>query len=326
MSSLIRALEAQRARAHVFSEFLDSLHPERSVELADLASDPSAPAKLGIGTWFDQERLRECLASAYAFLENLPLHPTPRIMPLIFFQSNDAEEDRLAFDERSAKYQTFRDLYANTLPEALYLHTRTNFNWEMQGDWDTRNRIITPLYSFSSYRGAGIVRDRGAPQHEGGSVVGYRFPNFPELLGISGAVATDYVTRLVVHDLGHGWLPPVDTFNEPLHDALMVHAMNARPLPSYESPWEALVHRECTNPTFFLDGIDLLKEIDQEALTPVARTLHQDLVTHLGRTASAFARRKLWQLPSKRRGKRGRRHVLAELGRLPMHLDARYAA
>ena len=309
MAAVIDMLERQRALEHQYAEFLDSLHLERTVTLADLVSDPNTPTRLGIEDWFDQDLFRKRVSACWVWLSSIEYFDIPRNLALIFFQSSVSSED---WDFHKELCDTHGEHYAGrTLPaEHRYIHTRTSFAPKTLGDWKSAGRIIQPLGSFSSFCGMDLFRDT-ALMHQPmcGKVIGYRIPDYPALLNVSGSVATDYLARMVVHDLGHGWLPSIYADEEPLHDVAMIDAMSAQPFAQYSSPWERVVHAECTDPFFFLDGYRHLGAIDASSLSPLAQVLHGDLLRHFFKLASAQSRMKLWDLPSKRKGERARRHV-----------------
>jgi hypothetical protein len=72
------------------------------------------------------------------------------------------------------------------------------------------------------------------------------------VLQVSSVVATLYLIRNIVHDLGHFFLPHVDSAHEELHNVLMLYAMNMASIAHFPSAWEELIYQECVDPFFFL--------------------------------------------------------------------------
>jgi|GEM_PF-3724853 len=302
MSACIRLLETQRSLERRCTDFCDSLHPERTVQLADLVSDPAAPQKLGIDHWFDQNLFRRRIRSGWQFLTGLP-GELPRKVPLVFYQRTDPEEDRLEFARRF-EFRNFRRRFASAPAEASYLMPFTNFSAGLAGTKEDRDRRIMPLMKFSSRVSLTSADARCAEELQDTCVFGYPAYDLPTVLGVSGSVATDYMAREIVHDLGHAWLPPVVHDAEPIHDAIMVRAMKASPLRTYRDDWERIVHLECTSPIFFATGMPLLESyMSQGQHDDHALFLAEMLVEHLRKTAGPKQRLALWTLPQQQVGR-----------------------
>lgn len=92
--------------------------------------------------------------------------------------------------------------------------------------------------------------------------IGYNLPNFPELLEVSAAVASEYLARIVAHDVLHSTLPTIGMRNEAFHDLAILHAGGAmRDRCAATNPWEQFVLDECTDVACRININDRLVEL-----------------------------------------------------------------
>ena len=149
----------------------------------------------------------------------------------------------------------------------------TNQVWlSITGTWEEQNRRISPLAHFANWNYIDVLASEPqtieeAEEHRR-TVLGYRVPDWPRHLGVSDVVGTDYLLRQVIHDLGHQRLPVLNPDIDSLHNAVMLSAMGVKEN-RHAGLWETIVHRECTDPYFYVDGEDLIREALLLALTPL---------------------------------------------------------
>jgi hypothetical protein len=179
--------------------------------------------------------------------------------------------------------------------QIAYLHFETSWFPELVSA--PGGRIITPLTPYSN-TGSKDLFPSGTPESatavRNGTVLGYRLPDFPSLLGVSAAVATDTLARIVVHDIGHGVLPQIGEPEE-LHNVVMLRAMGAERVLHRDS-WEQLVHDECTDPLFFLRAEKSLATYGLPAHTVKQRVLEQ--MRRMYVHGAAERRMRLWDIPA----------------------------
>lgn len=281
-------LSRQAALAHqgVLADALATFDPRRTVTLYELLTNHKMLVRLGAHDWLDVRELRKRI-NAYCQFMHLVRGLTLRDEPLIFFQSIDTREERRAYEGSPRKLR-------EPCWQARYLHTRTNFSPETLGSWELRTRIIKPGCAFSNWDGRGITKNPHDAQVRSGSLTGYRLPNYMELLGVSSKVATNYLARIILHDLGHGALPDIGGEREILHDVAMVYAMDMQVQRNPVS-FERLVYRECTDPCLFLDVEEEFETISPAELTLVQRTLYDDL-HHKFAASTLVPTAPLWEL------------------------------
>lgn len=326
MSLATSFLETQRARAHRYAYFAASLRPERTVFLADLLADPSYAEDLQIAGWFDRPRFLMRIEAMCAFFAERGIAMDRQ--PLVFFQVPDYQKDAAQHACLLAGVDSdlYQSRFGGASPSIRYLHTDTNFTEMMDGSWEFADRSICPGLHFRNLGWMGLYPDDAAPELLGnGVVVGYHVPDYTALLGVPGWIATDYFARFVIHDIGHKLLPQIRSEREPLHDVTMLYAMGAGP-EDYASAWDELVHRECTDPYFFLEAARILRRIQRSSLTPEQALFLYKLKTHFTKETSAKKRQLLWNLPPKRKGEHAKRHVRGKLHELFTTNFARYAA
>lgn len=217
--------------------------------LHDLLTGGSRLRRLG-ADWLDASVVRRRVFNALTWATELGWEPRETVN--IFFQEADTEVDGMFFalllqEQRTRGHMSEQELAAlvGILPGVHYLHTCTNWypnlsflNLHGAGRWSIR-----PLMHYSSlYGGYGF---RLTPVHP---TLGYNLPNFPELLGVSSAVASEYFARIVAHDVLHSTLPLIGMRNEALHDLAILHAGGAvKDRCTAANAWEQFVLDECTD-------------------------------------------------------------------------------
>lgn len=276
-------LANQAALADRFKPFVSSLHKGRTATLQDVLICSENVARLN-APWLNQELFRRRIAAAQAFLENLEDHPRlPKRQRLTFFQSSQSHENGLYHRELlSGQMGFYQDIYEKSVgkgqpPEAWYFHTNPMWSFRLQGSWKKKNRTIPPLGGFMNKWGFDSEVVEGTTKEIGETIVlGLRVPHWPSMLGVSNDTATEYFARIVIHDLGHSWLPHLDSRTDSLHNAVMLTAANAE-VSAHASLWERVVYRECTDPLFYVDGYELLRQCDELMLEPLQKYLLKKL-------------------------------------------------
>lgn len=261
MSLIKRFLREQDDLAVTWSYFLSSLNRGRTMTLRGVLSSPHGFRRLSLGHIFSATQLRQRII-AYCDYVNRTHGGAESLRKgcLVFFQSNRAGED--------GRQPVMNPRYKSVPAQVRYFHTETEWTSEAVGSWERNNRVIKPGHAFSNQRWHGLYPAKPEIPPQSQSVIGYRLPIYTDLLGVCSRIATDYLARMVVHDLGHAHLPDVEGDGEPLHDVAMVRAMNART--TYPRTFAGIVHQECTDPFFFLDP-SILWEIDDEGLSVTQR-------------------------------------------------------
>lgn len=262
MSLYQKFLDGQKQLERTHADFLGSLDPRRTATLSELLTDDAAINRLGLSGSVVRALLRQRIVAYADFMNRLPAAPiSGGSKRLIFFQSSIKREEATPDP---------RPMFAHVPRLVRYLHTVTDFSFETTGTWIPHSRIIKPGYSFSNDGWRGLYPNNPGRPIKSGLVVGYRLPRYTDLLGVSPQVATDYLARIVTHDLGHAVLPHVHGDREPLHDVAMVYAMDAG-AQKYEKGFAGIVHRECTDPFFFLDAPDFLEALSEQGLSAAQR-------------------------------------------------------
>lgn len=276
MGAIANLLKKQEALESQFKDFLASLDQRRTVTLRQLLTEDTALKTLS-APWLNQKRFAKRIEAACIFFEQLTPHfRLESKRRLVFFQTSRANEDRHEHKKMLAKDSYYAEKYqkrgGDTLPpQYLYLHT--NPIWmELVGDWKSGNRQIRPLTGCTNYNWKMVFREFPGRDARA-NVLGFRVPKWPTLLGVSNDVATDYFARMVIHDLGHEVLPQLNPAIDSLHNAVMIHAMDVHEPTDYKTFWEKIVHKECTDPYFFVDGWTLLEQCTLEDLAPLQRYL-----------------------------------------------------
>lgn len=275
MNALNALIERQYQLERAYRGFLSSLDGLRTTTLRSLIENPGAALDKLNAEWFDHNRMLRRLGATATFFESIVAHqriPGYSGIPLIFLQATDPAEDHKEFRQRVHEYHHLRKRYGNLPPEAFYLHIETNFFPELRGTWRSKQRIITPLHPFTS-KGQVGTDHKGRTWRDKDMIVGYRVPSYPQILKVSEQTGTDYLTRMIVHDLGHGFLPDVNFDYESLHNVTMIYAMQTEVNDEPVSPWERLIHAECSNPFFFLEASSHVDGIAGMALSPLQQSI-----------------------------------------------------
>ncbi len=293
----------------VCAEALRSFDPDKTVTLHDLLISP-APApliqRLGAESWLRVSQLRKRIKAYCEYMHWVP-REVLRKEGAIFFQPVD----------KALEYAYYRQDVNRAEKESSWkvrtLHTRTVFSSETLGSWEEGRRMIMPGTTFINSGAVGLTQ-RGQGQYvRSGSLIGYRVPNYADILKVSPYVATDYFVRIIIHDLGHTALPIVLQDREILHDVSMVWAMDARQT-TYPNTHEGMVHRECTDPYMFLDADDLHTD-DTQPARAAHRVLYNDILAKFSpETLKPSAG--LWSLTEEIESDQARKHVTDELKRI----------
>lgn len=284
MQNLDSLIRQQRCAERRHRGFLHSLDPQRTVTLRELLFEPEAARRHLRAPWIQVDRLASRLAAMARFFDEMLIHervPGWINMPLVFLQTTDAREDEMVFRRIAGEEPHWARQY-EVLPRGVhYSHLKTNFHGRLMGMWRSRHRRIKPLMHFSS-RGTPGRDQNGEWWRDKPCIVGFRIPDMAALLGVGNDVATDYLARVLVHDLGHGFLPGIAPEHEQFHHIQMLRAMGVEDGERVRGrgPWEELVHRECTDPFFFLEarkwirrcrGVGVFSPMQQYALATFAR-------------------------------------------------------
>ncbi|MCA9388404.1 hypothetical protein KC644_01420 [Candidatus Berkelbacteria bacterium] len=254
-------LEIQSARHREHGYVLRGLDAERTVTLADLLEAEAVLIKKKLACdWLNVDLLRTRICQAEASLLALKSKVLDwSKLALFFLQSSPIGEDDTEL-ERRRKSKFLHGQWQELPAQAHYL--RTNF-WDRLegccGQWR-----VSPLMSFSA-PGWGrffkeICRNKGR-------VIGYRLPDYPQLLAVSPDVATELVARTLVHDLGHTVLPQIPSENESLHNVFMIHAARGRIHTEPFDQWDELVWAESCDPYFSVEGDLYLNSFDFKDLS-----------------------------------------------------------
>lgn len=301
MPSLVEKLIQQQHRIEdSIPSFVDSLNRSNTVTLPELLTDGPFRSV----SWVDTAQLARRLENAMWFFRGV----SPRI-PLVFFQIPNVSEHRSAHERMAALMPRYRDRYGKVGHEAHFLpHTTMLWSTRLTGENGSGERRIRPCSSFKSEDwnslGVGPLPGRACPQ-----VLGFWLPpDYPRMLGVSPAVATDCLASRLLHDMGHFVLPEVATSREPLYQVTMVAAMSVFPGEvKTMNAWERAVHEHATEPYFFLYALELLKSDHAVSLTPLQSWLRDELRTYYA--SIGRLRRELWGIPGKRRLHRARWQV-----------------
>ena len=279
---LLQQIVDQRQRYRHAWEELDR---ERTVSLEDLVLRPDHARAVLRAPWLETERFNTRLRLVAEFF---CVHRTDeslrRNVPLFFLQWSDPTEDVAEYERQCAenKDDTMLHEILNRLPwEARYHHLETNFTPHFDGEHSARH--IRPLRSYSRPHG---------------QLIGYRVPCYPKIWGISSRLATEYLTSIVIHDLGHYFLPSVGSDNESLHRAVMLHVAPNPTLDPQEvqTPFEALMSADIFDPFFFTNGRMLAEAACATKLTTVQRALANLLLDHLTDPPKINWLRRAWKL------------------------------
>jgi len=292
----------QRVLVQQYRGFLASLEASRTATLLQLVSRPELSLSRLQAEWIDLDLFLLRLSAMGRFFNSIA--PNPRIRgyaggPLIFFQASPPEEDAVEH-RRRCEMPSFGGFYSESFgdlpPEVHYLHLETSWMGYLLGTWRSRARRITPLNPFTS-RGSIGIDQYGRGWRNKPMILGLRLPDYPQLLGVQDDTATDYLARIIIHDIGHGFLPKTPSEREALHNVVMIHAMEVQDRPSNRTPWEDLIRRECTHPYFFLEAKDLITHCEEMASELKLTALQRFLLERFRRLyakSSPNRRRQLW--------------------------------
>lgn len=261
------------------------------------APDSVVTAKLG-APWLDLDRIRARLTAAAQFLSSVTVTGSVRGWegtPLLFLQHSPEKED-VAEQRKRMTDELFRAChpFAYTHPAGSYLFS--NFFPVLEITGDEQGLMIAPMMAFTS---AGLLSCdtlyplfRGKPSH----AYGYRVPDYPSLLGVSGTTASELIARILVHDIGHSFLPSVELSEESLHNAVMIHASQLPAPPATAlTPWEQCVLSECTDPYFFVQGENYISPLLSRQLPPL-QTAILNLWASMYLPTVTTRRRRIWGL------------------------------
>jgi hypothetical protein len=208
----------------------------------------------------DIQLLAARLGSMSRFLLGTKPHPNLpgfAYLPLIFLQATYPHEDEEEHQFRcNLGFGIFEEKYGHLPPQVHYLHTETNWlGFLVGGSYRSRTRRVRPLNPYTS---------RGEPRawiwRENPMILGYRIPDYPKILGVDNQIATEYLARILIHDLGHGFMPNILTDRENLHSVTMLLSMGVNQTIG-RNTWERFVHQECTDPYFFLSAREHLMKV-----------------------------------------------------------------
>ncbi|HLD40519.1 MAG TPA: hypothetical protein VJB13_05275 [Candidatus Nanoarchaeia archaeon] len=281
MNDLDRVLEQQYQLERRYRGFLSSLDSSRTTTLRALVENPSRARERLAAEWLDHSRLLHRLEATAKFFNGVADHeriPGYKGIPLIFLQATNPAEDKAEFKQRLEKYTHLQMTYQHLPPETFYLHTETNFFPVLQGTWRSGQRTITALHPFTS-KGQRVVNWKGRTWRDKEMIVGYRIPSYPILLNVSEQNGTDYLTRIIVHDLGHGFLPDINLYYESLHNVTMLYAMQIEVNKELADPWEKLIQAECSNPFFFLDAANYVNKLTENHLSPLQQRVKKQFTS-----------------------------------------------
>ena len=271
----MQILTRQQQLREQYRGFLYGFDQKRIVTLAELLEMPDNARERLNAEWLVPDIIRERCEAVGACLSGLTGEYVRGFenMRLVFFHSTTADEDQREFDVKcgteSVRGAFFKDNFGHLPPQALYLHMYTNFIWHLRR-WG-KTKSLAPLLQFSA-PGIGYKK----VQYWKPGVIGYRIPDYAEVLGVARETATEYFCRIILHDVGHGVVPDVHPDHECYHNVAMITAAKAKPYVG-SNAWERLVHEECTNPVFFLHAPNRLAcvQADTPVKQAVVRTYRQ---------------------------------------------------
>ncbi len=250
MKSLRDLLAQQGDLEHCYPAFVSSLDAERTVTLHELLTRPESLARLE-APWLDANIVHARFEALGRFMERVGgLSRMRNNCRLIFFQAQPGDEDAAHHAQLVQDSSFYAKRYGFLPPQFAYLHTPNRW-LDMSGTLASGNRRLKPMsnYASHSYKEVMVEEPQTLEEAEAAAdlAFGYAVPNWPEILQVSNATATDYFLRPVLHDIGHQLLPSLNPDIDSLHNAVMLYAMGGVDA-THESLWETMVHRECTDP------------------------------------------------------------------------------
>ena len=284
MVGLERLLEKQYDLERKYRGFLSSLDRTRIATLREVLTEPNRQRAQLHAEWIDSDLFMERFTSTAEFLDRVVPHeriPGYAGIPLVFLQRVEQEEDTREFRRRCCEeFSFFHDRFGDLPPQALYLHTQTNFLVTLEGTWRSRKRRMIPLNHFTSKGQSGIDRF-GRTWGEKNGIFGFHVPSYPDVLKVHNSIATDYLARILIHDLGHGFFQEISPAYESVHNVTMLYAMggkrSVKRSVNSSDPWETLIQAECSDPFFFFEAEKYLANLRREELSPVQRRLVKKL-------------------------------------------------
>ena len=237
--------------------FLDTLDRERIVTLQELLSYERALETLQ-ASWIDIELLKQRVFAGFSFFNENPY--SKKILPFMFFERSNAKQAGAHHKRLATEDSWYENRFYQVPAEVRHLHIHANFGQKLLG-LPGRDKLRLPLLlSFSE-----------PAQAEGaGWKVGYHVPNLPDLLSVSNAVATEYLARIIVHDIGHGLTPSTPSKVEWLHNLASLYASGPTATET-KNAWERLVLEECTNPFISFCAKQLIENALKEETAPMQR-------------------------------------------------------
>lgn len=257
--------DLQRRRHDEDRELVSRIDPSRTILLEDLIDDVKRPERLKpLGApWLDAPRFTSRIASACAWLDGVRVADPAKAwtgVPLYLFQAASDEDDAashramLALErEEPAVFRRYTERYAHLPTGVQYLHIHARTSWMLEGAYADARLRLRPLFTTFSTYGQAWVMDGDRTYHPvRGKLVGYPVADLPSIIGVSPTVATDFLARVVVHDLCHAYLPTTPSAAEGFHNVAALAAMGTLPPIRYRDLWESFIHAECTDPVFCL--------------------------------------------------------------------------
>ena len=303
---LKKLFDLQRRRATDDAAFVARLDPARTILLENLIADVRLIERLALlrAPWLDAGRFASRVAAACAWFEGVALEEGVQGwegLPLMFFQSASTEEDAQEHMRRCGDATSFyRERFGHLPPAVHYLHVHTNVFDSLDGEWGNGYLTMRPMTgTYSSYKRPYAYDGTFTPKAVNGYVIGYRVTDLPSILGVGPTVATDFLARIVVHDLGHAFLPRTPRKVEGFHNVAMLAAMGTLPPVRYDHRWEEFIHAECTDPSFCLRARDEIAGMRAALGIPsmVEECLLDGYRTWYANAEAERKRRELWGLP-----------------------------
>ncbi|GEM_PF-3164215 len=304
--------DLQRRRAEEDADLIGRIDPTRTILLEDLIADTKRPARLALlgAPWLDAGRFTSRIAAACAWLDGIRVAEAGKGwagVPLYFFQAASAEDDAAAHRamlalerEEPAVFRRYTERYAHLPTGVQYLHLHARTSWMLEGSYADAKLRLKPLFTtFSTYSQAWVMDGDRTYHPVRGKLVGYPVTDLPAVLGVSPAVATDFLARVAVHDLCHAYLPTTPMEAEGFHNAAALAAMGTLPPIRYRDRWESFIHAECTDPAFCLQADGGIAAMRKALGTP--SPTQDDILEGYRRwyahTNAVRKRREAWGLP-----------------------------
>ncbi|HTK59846.1 MAG TPA: hypothetical protein VL283_01440 [Candidatus Baltobacteraceae bacterium] len=314
IGTLKTLFDRQRRRAEEDADLVGRLDPSRTVLLEDLIADVKRPERVALlgAAWLDAGRFTSRIAAACTWLDDIPVIGEGKGwpgVPLYFFQAASDEEDvrahraMLALEVKDPPdLRSYTAAFAHLPLASQYLHIHSRTSWMFEGRHADASLSLRPLFStFSTFGNTWVTDGDGIHHPVKGRMVGYRLPDFASLLDLSPPVATDFLARIVVHDLCHAYLPHTPKDAEGFHNVAALDAMDYMRDPPYRSPWEEFIHAECTDPSFFLRAAEEIRDVRKSFLKipPFAEDILKGYRNWYLHPKALRKRREVWGLSDK---------------------------